>query len=114
MTLRSVAQGAGSGRRTDVRNPGPKETAPMNDTHSHLYLNQRTSTELTLRPARPDDAAAVRTLAYLDSSRPLHGDVVVAFQDSRPTAAMSLGDGRVVADPFVFSGDAVRLLESYR
>jgi len=86
----------------------------MNTTHSHSYVNPTTSTELTLRLAGPHDAAAVRELAYLDSTRPLRGDVVVAFHGSRPTAAMSLGDRRVVADPFVLSGDAVRRLETYQ
>ena len=69
---------------------------------------------ITLRPAGPDDAPAIRELAYLDNARQLRGDVIAAFQGGRPTAAMSLSDGRDVADPFTLSAGAVRLLEIYR
>jgi hypothetical protein len=66
-----------------------------------------------MRPPRPEEAAAVRRLAYLDSTRPLRGDVVVAFVNDRPTAAVSLSTGRVVADPFERTADVVELLREY-
>ncbi len=39
-------------------------------------------------------------LAELDSQRPLTGPALVGEIDGRPAAAISLTDGRVVADPF--------------
>lgn len=39
-------------------------------------------------------------LAHLDSQRPLTGPALVGEIDGRPAAAISLADGRVVADPF--------------
>jgi hypothetical protein len=65
---------------------------------------------IAIRPAAPDEAADVRRLAYLDSQRPLPGDVFVALQDGEPVAAISLADGRLVADPFRPSADIVELL----
>ena len=65
---------------------------------------------VSLRPARPEDASTVRSLAYLDNTRPLRGDVVLGEVDGRAVAAVSLADGRVVADPFVKTADVVALL----
>jgi hypothetical protein len=39
-------------------------------------------------------------LAELDSQRPLTGPALIGEIDGRPAAAISLADGRVVADPF--------------
>src|SRR4051794_5690395 len=52
---------------------------------------------IVLRPARDEEARAVRRLAYVDSQRPLKGDVMVAEVGSELVAAMSLRDGRLVA-----------------
>jgi hypothetical protein len=65
---------------------------------------------IAIRPAALDEAADVRRLAYLDSQRPLRGEVLVALQDAVPVAAVSLADGRVVADPFRPTADIVELL----
>ena len=65
---------------------------------------------IEIRPARPTEAFAVRRLAYLDSQRPLRGDVLVALADDVPVAAVSLTDGRIVADPFRPTADVVDLL----
>jgi hypothetical protein len=56
---------------------------------------------LALRLAGPDEADELAELAELDSQRPLTGDVLVALLDGELVAAMSLEDGRVVADPLV-------------
>jgi hypothetical protein len=40
------------------------------------------------------------SLAELDSQRPVTGPALVGEIDGRPAAAISLRDGRVVADPF--------------
>ena len=71
------------------------------------------SPSIVIRPARPEEAAIARRLAYLDSTRPLRGDVVIAFADGRPVAAASLSSDRVVADPFERTADVVGLLREY-
>lgn len=69
-----------------------------------------TAPTIAIRSAAADEAADVRRLAYLDSQRPLRGDVLVAFEDADPVAAISLADGRVVADPFRRTASPVELL----
>jgi hypothetical protein len=46
----------------------------------------------------------------LDSARALRGAALLACVDGAPRAALSLADGRVVADPFHPSDDLVALL----
>ena len=65
---------------------------------------------IVIRSPRIEEAFAVRRLAYLDSRRPLRGEVLVAFVDGEPLAAISLADGAVVADPFRRTADVVELL----
>jgi len=65
---------------------------------------------LVVRRARPSDDHALATLAALDSARPLTGRAIAADVDGRIVAAVSLHDGRVVADPFVPTADAVEIL----
>ena len=67
--------------------------------------------EMVLRADRPTDASTLRRLAALDSARPLSGPSIVAEVDGRPVAALALGDGRVVADPFEATADVVELLK---
>lgn len=66
--------------------------------------------DMILRVERLGDEDALRRLALLDSARPLRGRALVAEVDGRPVAALSLDDGRVVADPFTHTADAVALL----
>jgi hypothetical protein len=47
-----------------------------------------------------DDDAIVQRLAALDSAPPPSGRILVGEIDGAPAAALSLSDGRVVADPF--------------
>jgi len=68
------------------------------------------SQTIIIRSPRIEEAFAVRRLAYLDSRRPLRGEVLVAFVDDEPLAAISLADGAVVADPFRRTADVVELL----
>src|SRR3954454_19397390 len=67
----------------------------------------------TLRPAHGDDCDALTKLAQLDSTKPLKGDVMIAFAGDRPAAAMSLYNGRIIADPFLLTADAAALLRLY-
>src|SRR4051794_41494826 len=67
----------------------------------------------TLRQAHADDRDTLTKLAQLDSAEPLKGDVMIAVAGDRPAAAMSLYDGRIVADPFLLTADAAALLRLY-
>jgi hypothetical protein len=53
-----------------------------------------------IRQANPDDERVLRELAQLDSQRPLSGSVLVGEIDGAAAAAVSLPEGRLVADPF--------------
>ena len=65
---------------------------------------------LHLRPAGAADRRALHRLAALDDAEPVTGDVVMAFEDGDAVAAMSTTDGRVVADPFRYTAEAVAML----
>ncbi len=67
-------------------------------------------TAVVIRRAAEADQPALAKLAALDSARPLRGETLVAFVDGEPWAALSLADGRIVADPFRQSASAVELL----
>ena len=68
---------------------------------------------LLIRLARDTDAAAVERLAALDGARRTPaGTVLVAELDGQLRAALALGDGSVVADPFVPTADLVALLRT--
>ena len=65
---------------------------------------------LVVRRGRHADTDALAILAKLDSARPLTGRTVVGEVDGRIVAAVSLHDGRVVADPFVSTAEVVEVL----
>ena len=65
---------------------------------------------LTLRVATDGDAETLARLAALDSAAPLTGSVLLAETGQGAVAALSLADGRAVADPFVLTADVVALL----
>ena len=68
------------------------------------------TSSLTVRLATPGDAPTLHRLAQLDEDAPLRGAALLAEQDGHAVAALSLADGRWVADPFVASAGAVSLL----
>jgi hypothetical protein len=65
---------------------------------------------VTIRPAFPDDAAALARLAALDSQRLPLGPLLLAEIDGEPWAAIALETSRVVADPFRPTAALVDLL----
>ncbi len=67
-------------------------------------------TPVVIRPAVSADSGSLRRLAQLDSAPPLKGDVVMAEQAGATVAAISLSDGRLIADPFVSTLDIAELL----
>src|SRR3954471_8246673 len=84
----------------------------MNRSLSHATDSRDGTGEgnLVVRRGSHADTDALAIVAALDSSRPLTGRTVVAELDGRIVAAVSLHDGRVVADPFVATADLVELL----
>jgi hypothetical protein len=65
-----------------------------------------------IRVAEPYDAPALARLAALDAGRPLHGRILVAESGGVALAALSLEDGRAVADPFLPTAGHVALLRT--
>jgi len=108
------------GGRLTARTPAtcPAAGAPRRDSAPmHRSLSDATTSRdaegggnLVLRRGRPTDSDAIATLAQLDSARPLTGPSLVAEDDGRLVAAVSLHDGRVVADPFTPTADVVEML----
>jgi hypothetical protein len=55
---------------------------------------------ITVRPASAEDLAGLTRLAALDSAALPGAPLVVAEVDGELRAALSLADGRAIADPF--------------
>jgi hypothetical protein len=68
------------------------------------------ATTHTIRPAIAGDASSLERIAVLDSQRPIAGPALIGEHDGTPVAAISLGDGRVVADPFVPTAQLVAIM----
>ena len=69
---------------------------------------------VTVRHAVDADERALARLAALDSAPRLRGPALLAESDARVIAALPLGSGRAIADPFEPSAEAVALLELRR
>jgi hypothetical protein len=65
---------------------------------------------VTLSRGRASECELVQWLAELDEAPTPRGEVLIAFVDGQAVAALSLQDGRTVANPFVPTADAVELL----
>jgi hypothetical protein len=70
------------------------------------------SNGVTIRWALPSDLQALERVAELDSKKLPAGPLLVAVVDDQIWAAVSVLDELAVADPFVPSGDLVRLLRT--
>jgi hypothetical protein len=68
-------------------------------------------TDITVRRSVASDRSELERLAALDSARPPTGSALVAEADSRMLAALPLGSGRPIADPFEPTAAVVALLE---
>ncbi len=68
-------------------------------------------TDITVRRAVAGDLSELERLAALDSTRPPRGPALVAEADSRMLAALPIGSGRPIADPFEPTAEIVALLE---
>ena len=65
---------------------------------------------VTIYVSEPDEA--IERLARLDSARRPSGQVLVAAVGGEPMAALPLGGGPAIADPFQRTAALVSLLES--
>ncbi|HEY1522294.1 MAG TPA: hypothetical protein VGF70_04715 [Solirubrobacteraceae bacterium] len=65
---------------------------------------------LVIRLATAGDQRALERLAELDSRRAPAGTTLIAELAGRPVAAVSLGDGEQIADPFIPTSDITELL----
>ena len=72
-----------------------------------------TAHSVTLRMATPADALSLLRLAQLDSSVTPAAPVLLAERDDELLAARSLSTGHAVANPFLPTGDVVRLLAAH-
>jgi hypothetical protein len=69
---------------------------------------------VTVRRSTSGDASALARLAALDSASPPRGPALIAEADSRVLAALPIGSGRPIADPFHPTAELVALLELRR
>jgi hypothetical protein len=73
-------------------------------------MSHTPSPTISIRAATGDDGRTLTRLAALDSAEVPAGPVLVAEVDGEAQAALSLRDGRVVADPFERTAELVSLL----
>ncbi|MTD43949.1 hypothetical protein GKE82_06440 [Conexibacter sp. W3-3-2] len=66
---------------------------------------------VAVRTATPQDLPALRRLAALETAPVPTGDVLVGVVDGDVVAAVPVGGGRPVADPFRHTADIVSMLE---
>jgi len=67
-------------------------------------------TEIKIRQATSADEFTLRRLAALDDRPALRGDVLIAEEGGDARAALSLTNGRVVANPFAPTAELVDML----
>jgi hypothetical protein len=68
-------------------------------------------TDITVRRSVPADHGRLARLAALDSASPPRGPALVAEADAHMLAALPLGSGRPIADPFEPTAEVLALLE---
>jgi hypothetical protein len=65
---------------------------------------------ITVRYSAASDLSELARLAALDSASPPRGPALIAEADSRMLAALPLGSGRPIADPFEPTAEILELL----
>lgn len=63
-----------------------------------------------IRQASPADRDLLERIARLDTQRPIDGAALIGEVGGIAAAAVSLSDGRVIADPFMHTANLVALL----
>jgi hypothetical protein len=107
--ISSINSFVAPGRRADLQRVVGRRRAVV-----HLPLTSgstsTTAPDVALRLAVADEADVIRRLADLDDAPVLEGQVLLALIDGQAVAALSLRDGRVVANPFLPTAETVALL----
>jgi hypothetical protein len=75
-----------------------------------LFMSTVATTKVSIRPSASEDSALIRRLAALDSAPVPRGSMLLAEVEGRVLAAVSLADGRAIADPFAPTQTLVELL----
>ena len=68
--------------------------------------------EITIRQASSTDAFALRRLAALDDAAALRGEILLAEQGGDLRAALSLENGRAIANPFAPTAELIEMLRT--
>ena len=68
---------------------------------------------LQIQLAHSSDTPELHRLAALDSAEPLTGDILLGRVNGHLHAALSLADGRAIADPFSRSAHVVKVLRTW-
>jgi len=71
------------------------------------------SDEITIRLSGPRDCAAILRLADLDGRRAPSGPAILAIVNGELRAALPLGGGEAIADPFRRTAELVKLLQVF-
>jgi hypothetical protein len=92
----------------------PMNTRSRGDTVEHDNdqggAEMHASDEITIRLSRPEDRVSILRLAQLDERRAPSGDSLLAIVGGELRAALPLGDGEAIADPFQPTAELVELL----
>ncbi len=80
---------------------------------SKRYTSSRTHgyDSVAVRLAQAEDEMAIRRIAALDGKTAPEGRILVAEADHEIIAALPIGGGQAVADPFRWTSDVVALME---
>lgn len=95
--LRRAADRSGLGRAAREESPWPARNLDV---------------PITIRPARPADAAALSKLAELDSAEVPSLPILIAEANGEIRAAVSVHEDTAIADPFNQTGAMVELLRA--
>jgi hypothetical protein len=68
---------------------------------------------IMIRTSEANDARELLRLAQLDSADPIEGRALIAEVNGSVRAALPLGGGRPIADPFAESAHVVDLLSAH-
>jgi hypothetical protein len=92
---------------------GPRSTpeAPAGRKVPAVPGADKVTRRLIVRLAEPEDEAALRRLAALDSSRFPAGTLLVGEMGGGIQAAVPIAGGRAIANPFVRTAELVTMLE---
>ena len=77
---------------------------------THRHVTDDPHAALLIRPASTDDEPAIARLSALDERELPDGERLVGELGGRIVAALEVGSGRAVADPFVPTTGLVELL----